>query len=136
MERQLLKHKELSVNQNDPNSDRFFKFWLRAVQDFIEGLIEIRGDDQPAINCKRIVISCLSAEVFPFVEYCDTYEEIIATLRNIYVKPTNNVFARYLLVSRNEEIIKSVYKTIYKHSWYLLKTFSEFVSIYFYCCVC
>ena len=71
-------------------------------------MTEIRGKDQPAINCKRIVISCLSAEVFPFVEDCDTYEEIVATLRNIYVKPTNNVFARYLLVSRNQGFTESV----------------------------
>ena len=83
MERQLLKPYELSVNQNDPNSERIFKFWLRTVQDFIEGLTEIR-EDQPAINCKSIVIRCLFAEAFPFVKDCDTYEKIVATLRNIF----------------------------------------------------
>ena len=54
MERQFLQLKELSVDQNDPDSKRILKSWLRTFQDFIEDLNEITKD-QPAI-CKKIVI--------------------------------------------------------------------------------
>ena len=66
MEKQLLRPKELSVEPNTPESAKVFKFWLRTVEDFISGLDEARAEDQPAINRERIIISCLSAKIFPY----------------------------------------------------------------------
>ena len=61
MVKQLLRPKELSVKPNTPETAKVFKFWLKTVEDFISGLDEARAADQPAINRKRIVISCLLA---------------------------------------------------------------------------
>ena len=108
MERQLLRPRELSASHGSPESEKAFKFWLRTVEDFIAGLSELRAEGQPPINRKRIIISCLSAEVYPLVEESETYDDIVRVLRNIYVKRRNNVFARHLLVSRRQRINESV----------------------------
>ncbi len=34
--------------------------------------------------------------MYDYIEDCNTYEEAIQTLNNIYVKPTNEIFARHL----------------------------------------
>ena len=80
----------------------------------MEGLNELRTEDQPPINKKRIIISCLSSEVFPFVEDSETYDDIVDILRGIYVKRENNEFAGYLFVSRRQETTEIV-SSICKH---------------------
>ena len=78
----LLKPKDLSVNPNDANADKIFKFWLRTVEDFIEVLVEA----QPAaarenFNEKRIIIGYLSPDIYAYVEEAQTYERVVEILK-------------------------------------------------------
>ena len=75
-----------------------FNFWLRTVEDFISTLQELRRDDDPEVNEKRIIINCLSPVVYPHVEEAETYDMIVQILKALYVKKKNNVYARHLLV--------------------------------------
>ena len=101
MER-ILRPKELSINPDVPDAAKIFKFWLRTIEDFIEGLSEERGENAPAINKKRIIISFLSPEVYPYVEDAESYEDVVAALKRTFIKRKNNVYARHLLVSRRQ----------------------------------
>ena len=99
----MLKPKELSVEPEAPDASRIFTFWLRTVEDFITCLEECRREDGPAaVNPKRIIISCLSSTIYPYVEEAETYGDIVKTLKELFVKKKNNVYARHLLVSRRQ----------------------------------
>ena len=99
----LLKPKDLSVNPNDANAEKIFKFWLRTLEDFTEVLVEA----QPAaarenFNKKSIIISCLSPDIYAYVEEAQTYEKVVEILKQTFVRTKNNVYARHLLVSRRQ----------------------------------
>ncbi|XP_078495462.1 uncharacterized protein LOC144750544 [Ciona intestinalis] len=107
MDKQLLRPKELNVDPEAPNAARHFTYWLRTVTDFIEHLDEGRAAVSAA-NKRRVIVNCLSADIFSYVEEAETYDAIVTTLKRIYVKRKNNVFARYLLVSRHQKPDESI----------------------------
>ena len=102
MERQLLRPKELSVEPEAPDAARVFAFWLRTVEDFLSSLREFRAEDDPQVNAQRIIVGCLSPAIFPYVEDAVSYDEIVDILKRLYLKKKNNVYARHLLVSRQQ----------------------------------
>ena len=104
----MLTLKKLSVEPNTPELAKVFKFWLRTVEDFISGLDKARAEDQLAINREHINISCLSVEIFPYVEDCQNYNKIVATLCQIFVKQKNNAYARHRLVNRHQDPGESI----------------------------
>ncbi|XP_078495354.1 uncharacterized protein LOC144750187 [Ciona intestinalis] len=107
MDQKILRPKELSVEPSSVDAAKVFKFWLRTVEDFISSLSESQSSSS-AINKKRIVISCLSPDVYPYVEEAESYEEIIRTLRSVYIKKKNNIYSRYLLLSRQQSPEESI----------------------------
>jgi len=108
MEKLVLRPKEWSVQPEAPEAPRIFNFWLRTVEDFIASLRVYRKEGEPEINKKRIVISCLSPDVFPYVEEAVDYERIVETFKSVYIKKKNSVYARHLLVSRRQAPTESI----------------------------
>ena len=106
MERQLLRPKELSVEPETPDAARVFAFWLRTVEDLLSSLREFRAEDDPQVNAHRIIVSCLSPVIFPYVEDAVSYDEIVDILKRLNLKKKNNVYARHLLVSRKQSSLK------------------------------
>jgi len=98
---------------------------LRTGEDFIDSLRELRRDGDPEVNRKRIIISCLSPSVYPCVEDAADYEDVVRILKSLYVKQKNNVYARHLLVSRQQLQGETL-------SWYLqvLKTPAKDCTFY------
>ena len=102
-----------SVQPEAPEAPRIFNFWLRTVEDFIASLRDYRKEGEPETNKKRIIISCLSPDVFPYVEEAVDYERIVETLKSVslksvYIKKKNNVYVRHLLVSRRQAPTESI----------------------------
>ena len=125
MEKLVLRPKELSVQPEAPEARHIFNFLLRTVEDFIASLRDYRKESEPEINKKRIIIfppmffrmlsfprcfsvCCLSPDVFPYVEEAVDYERIVETLKSVYIKKKNNVYARHLLVSRRQAPTESI----------------------------
>ena len=48
------------------------------------------------------ISSYVNPRIFEYVEQCETYESAVATLKALYIKPTNEVFARHLLATRRQ----------------------------------
>jgi len=108
MERQLLWQKELSVEPEAQDAARVFAFWPLAVEDFQSCLREFHAEEDPKVNAKRIIVSCLSPAIFPYVEDAASYDEIVNTLKRLYLKKKNNVYAWHLLVSRKQIMGESI----------------------------
>ena len=107
MDSRLLRPKELTCDPNSPDAPKIFKFWLRTVEDFIATLEE-NAPNESTINKVRILINCLSPDIYPLIEEEKTYDDIIATLQRTYVKKKNNVFARYSLLTRQQSSEESI----------------------------
>ena len=56
----------------------------------------------------NLLIPCLSPDVFPYVEEAVDYERIVETLKSVYIKKKNNVYARHLLISRRQAPTESI----------------------------
>nr|XP_026689427.1 uncharacterized protein K02A2.6 isoform X1 [Ciona intestinalis] len=108
MEGRLLRPKELSVDPTSPDAATIFKYWLRTVKDFITTLEESQTSGQTAVNKKRIIISCLSPTIYPYVEECETYGDIIEILSRTFIRRKNNIYARHLLVSRRQVVGETI----------------------------
>ena len=100
--------KDLTADPNSADGPRAFKYWIRTVEDYLSTLQEYRKENEPEINKARIVRSFISQDIFALVEELQDYDSIIATLRQVYVKRKNNVYARHLLVSRKQETGENV----------------------------
>jgi len=108
MDKQLLRPRELHIEPEQPDAASVFNFWLRAVEDFISTVQELRRDDDPEVVKKRIIINCLSPAVYPHVEEAETYDMIVQILKTLYVQKKNNVYVRHLLVSRRQSSDESI----------------------------
>jgi len=86
MDKHLLRPRKLRIEPGQPDAASVFNFWLRTVEDFISTLQELRRDDDPAVNKRRIIINCLSPAVYPHVEEAETYDRIVQILKALYVK--------------------------------------------------
>jgi len=86
MDKHLLRPHKLRIEPGQPDAAGVFNFWLRTVEDFISTLQELRRDDDPAVNKRRIIINCLSLAVYPPVEEAETYDRIVQILKALYVK--------------------------------------------------
>lgn len=51
----------------------------------------------------RILVNFVSPTIYEYISECGTYESAISTLKEIYIKPTNEVFARHLLTIRKQQ---------------------------------
>ena len=45
------------------------------------------------------LINFIAPNVYDYITDCQTYENAIETLENIYVKPTNEIYARHVLAT-------------------------------------
>ena len=95
MDKQLPRPNDLRSEHEARNASRHFNFWLRIVKDFIHRMNENGDSEVSADTEKRIIISCLSPEVYSYVEDAESYENDITTLERLNMNGKNNVFARY-----------------------------------------
>ena len=92
----FLKPSRLDIDPNLPTAAEEWKNWLRAFENFI---LECgTGEDAP--NKLKFLFNCTWLTVFDFVEDCTTYEEVKQVLQELYAKPKNKIFARYLLYTK------------------------------------
>ena len=55
------------------------------------------------LNKFEVLTNFISPTVFEYVEECADYKSAIETLQNIYVKPTNEIYARHMLATRRQQ---------------------------------
>ena len=85
-DKHLLRTRKLRIEPGQPDTASVFNFWLRTVEDFISTLQELRREDDPAVNKRRIIINCLSPAVYPHVEEAEIYDRIVQNLKALNVK--------------------------------------------------
>ncbi|KRZ72456.1 Retrovirus-related Pol polyprotein from transposon 17.6 [Trichinella papuae] len=87
---------KLSIDPTAADAEKEWKFWLLQFQDFVQLTMD------PGVDLLKILRLYLTTSTFEYVQDCKSYEEAIAKLNDVYVKPKNVIFARYEFISRKQ----------------------------------
>ena len=85
-----------------PTSEKEFKYWMKTLENYFD---VIPPEQLKKLN---VLINHLSPTVYDYISEDTTYDAAIATLKAIYQKPTNIVFARHLLSVRKQQQGESI----------------------------
>ena len=107
-----LKPPRFDCDPNAVGSDKQFKHWLTTFKNFISTInattrapatSDSTADASPeaTTDTKLItLINYVATNVYEYIADCSTYDDAIDTLTKIYVKPVNEIYARYRLATR------------------------------------
>ncbi|KRZ69283.1 hypothetical protein T10_11777 [Trichinella papuae] len=87
---------KLAIDPTAADAEKEWKFWLLQFQDFVQLTMD------PGVDLLKILRLYLTASTFEYVQDCKSYEEAIAKLNEVYVKPKNVILARYEFISRKQ----------------------------------
>ena len=101
----FLKPIRLDVNPSSHTAPKQFKHWLKVFSDFVAGCVRQAADqdEQPQVGKLHILLAYVSADVYEFVEGCETYEAAIDKLKSVYIKTPNVIFARHIIAARKQK---------------------------------
>ena len=85
----------LDTDPNSPSAAKEYKHWLKTFENFITSL--------PAPNKLNLLINHVDSSVYEFITDCVEYNAAKETLKNLYIKPRNEIFARHLLASSKQQ---------------------------------
>ena len=80
-----------------PTSAKEFEHWLKTFEHYCEVL------PQTNLDKLKLITVYITPAVYDFIRDYTTYETALAALKSIYVKPTHEVFARHLLLTRKQK---------------------------------
>ena len=114
-----------STEHSTPTAAKEWKHWLRTFKNFLEA-VKKKGDGG-AVDKLEILTNYISAGVFEYIEQCTTYEKAIETLTFLYIKPTNEIFARHKLATRKQQTGETL--DDYIHALRLLSKDCNFTNV-------
>ena len=101
-----LQPEKLSVDPNSPTSKDEWKFWLKTFTNFVE--VMPTGEGEAQINKLNVLTTYLTAPIYKVIAEETTYDNAVAALTRLYVKPRNDIFARHLLAPAQQKNGKSI----------------------------
>ena len=99
-----LKPRRFETLPDAPTASKEWSHWFATFENYIE-------ESDPAITDakrKKVLVNFLSFSIYEFISECTTYKQAINTLKNLYVKPKNEVFARFMLLTRKQDENESI----------------------------
>jgi len=107
----LFRPKDLDVLPTDSNAASVFKYWIATFESFLQAVEIGQAAADPNVRVNwRGLINFLTPSVYQYIEDCKTYEAAVTELKKVYVKTTNDVFARHLLATRRQQPGESLQK--------------------------
>ena len=93
----FLKPERLDI---DPCAPSASKEYLHCIKTFSNFLSSINSEE---VNKLQLLTNFVSPLVYQYIEDCATYDSAVSTLKSIYIKPSNEVYARHLLATRRQQ---------------------------------
>ena len=82
---------------NTSTSAKEFEHWLKTFEHYCEVL------PQENLDKLKLITVYVSPAVYDFVRDHTNYDAAVEALKAVYVKPTNETFARHLLATRKQK---------------------------------
>ena len=92
----VLRPERFDCDPNSPDASRNWKYWFTTFSN-----LESIDSLQP--NKLKTLITFISPAMFELISEYDSYEMAVSALESIYVRPKNEVFARYTLISCKQD---------------------------------
>lgn len=94
----FLRPDRFEIDPESPNAADEWTHWLKTFEDFLSATEFTTTGDKLKILTNR-----LSFKVYKLVQDSITYEDAIEVLNSIYIKQKNEIFSRYLLMTRKQQ---------------------------------
>ena len=92
----------LDLDANSSSASKEWCHWFVTFENYIEVLdASLAGERRT--NKLKALVNCVSNRVFEYIADCDSYDEAITVLRNLYKKAPNEVFTRHLLATAKQQ---------------------------------
>ena len=91
-----------------PRAFQLFRHWINRFTNYVE-IITANPEHPVSDETKKMIFNNLiSAEVYELFREAETYDDSLQTLKSLYLKVPNVVFARYLLTLRHQRKNESI----------------------------
>ena len=98
----LLRPERLDTDPNASSAAQEWTHWFKTFQNFLAVL------PTAGLNKLGVLTNFVSPKVYEAIADSDTYEAAIEILKDLYVKPSNEIFARYCLATRRQKAGESL----------------------------
>ena len=102
---------KFECDPSSAGSDKQWTHWLRTFENFLSAITTQEKDKF------ALLTNYVAPSVDEYTADCNTYESAITVLKELYVKPQNEIYARHVLATRRQEMneSKDTYLQILKH---------------------
>ena len=97
MMNRLLRPERLDADPRSPTAAQEWKHWIQTLKNFVAVI------SQDGVNKLGLLTNFVSPRVYETISECGSYDCALSTLQTLYVKPTNEVFARHSLATRRQQ---------------------------------
>ncbi len=94
----ILRPERLDTDPNSSGASKVWLHWKKTFQNFLAAL------NQERLDKLGVLTNYLSPNIYQYIEDCADYDSAMGTLQELYVKPTNEVYARHLLATRRQQV--------------------------------
>ena len=92
----ILRPERLDADPSSSEASKVWLHWKKTFQNFLATL-------DRSVDNLGVLTNYLSPNVYQFIEDCADYDSAMDALQSLYVKPTNEVYARHLLATRRQQ---------------------------------
>jgi len=93
----LLRPEHLDTDPSSSSAVQEWTHWLKTFKNFL-AVLPTEGLDKLSVLTNFVL-----PRLFGSITDCSTFEDAIETLKSLYVKPSNEIFARHLLATRRQK---------------------------------
>ena len=86
-----LRPSRFEVDANATGADKQWSHWYKTFSNFLDAIAEHEPDKLVTLT------NYVAPNVYEYIAECTTYETAIETLEALYLKPTNEIYARHVL---------------------------------------
>ena len=92
-----IKPKVLDLDPNSDNAMKQWKHWRRTFENYIE-VDEVKDEHK-----LKYLVSCVSADVYDYIEEITTFDAAVELLQNLFVRKPNDVTSRHILSTTRQQ---------------------------------
>ncbi|XP_054259818.1 uncharacterized protein LOC128984513 [Macrosteles quadrilineatus] len=94
----FLRPDELQIDPESPTASEEWTHWLQTFEDFLTMTEFVEDKDKLKLLTNR-----LSFTTYKFIKESETYQDALRVLNSIYIKQKNEIFSRYLVMTRKQQ---------------------------------
>ena len=93
----VLRPEKFDCDPNSPDASRNWKYWFTTFNNYLDSIDSLQPDKL------KTLINFISPKMYEHISDYNSYELAVSALESLYVRPKNEVFARYTLISCKQE---------------------------------